>query len=79
MGKCLSRNPKKVHGQIMLEFEKQKNRKIEKKKAGLRKANTIGGKPYAEKFRLSRQETKNNFKMNDFVNKNMNNIIDEYR
>ena len=79
MGQCISKPPKKDHNQIMMEFQKQKQLEIEEKKQNLEKMNPKNLKRKSFAHRLSRNFTKNLFQMKDFINKNKNSLLEEYR
>lgn len=85
MGQCLSQNEAKERQKLLRKLTKEK-KKVEKEENNLklRKAKTVDGQIRNEilrkqKRRLSRAETHSNFRVTDFVNKNFNSLMDEYR
>ena len=75
MGKCISKGPNYKHDDLKKQFSIQIENKI-KKKLKKMKTDTTGLK-INTKFK--RQSSKTTFKMKDFVNKNYNSLIEEYR
>lgn len=80
MGKCLSTANQEKHKSLKEKFDNQRRSNIEKQKS-LKKMNTTGGmnREHKQSIRLTRQLSRSNFKMKDFINKNPNNLVDEYR
>jgi hypothetical protein len=74
MGQCISKKYKshnEIKEQFTLQYEKKKKKKLVK-------MNTENlGMKTSNKFK--KQNSKANFKMKDFVNKNYNSLIEEYR
>ena len=72
MGKCISKGTKYNHDQLKKQFTLQMEKENKLKKIN---NETIGVKSN----KLRRMSSKTNFKMKDFVNKNYNLLIEEYR
>lgn len=75
MGTCLTKKKYQSHDEIKKQFTLQLEIKKTKQ---LKKMNTENmGLMSSRKFK--RQNSKANFKINDFINKNYNSLIEEYR
>ena len=70
---------------MLIQFQKEiKKESDQQEKPKLRKARTVDGKRrnkllQSEAPHLTRSESQNNFRVTDFVNKNFNSLVDEYR
>ena len=81
MGKCLSRPPKIDHKEVMQKFEQQIEQKKEKEKQKYIKYKTMGGVIRSNSIKKNdkRYSLNSNFQTRNFVIKNQNHILDEYR